>query len=113
MEGLADYVRTRNLAGNARDYDITLWLATGMPASETARRSRLSCTGSETGAPSRPNWRVAGKVWTKPPTSESHPKATSKPHQSAIKAPSKPVDSQAIGTPRLPQGYPKATSKPP
>jgi hypothetical protein len=40
------------------------------------------------------------------------PKATPKPHQCDIKATSKRVDSQAIGTPLRPQCDPKATPKP-
>jgi hypothetical protein len=52
--------RSKNFAGKARVFDIPLWRATGMPVSELACRSRLSRAGSETGAPSRHDWRVAG-----------------------------------------------------
>src|ERR1039457_6035811 len=47
------------------------------------------------------------KVEIEAEIAQSHPK----PHQCDIKAPLKRVDSQPIGTPRLPQGYPKATSR--
>jgi hypothetical protein len=42
---------------------------------------------------------------------QSVSEATLKPHQSDIKAPTRRVDSQAIGTSKPPQGYLKATSR--
>ena len=59
-ERLGSCAGKRNLAGKARVFDIALWRATGMPASDPACRNRLSRAGSETGAPSRHDWRVAG-----------------------------------------------------
>ena len=71
---------TRNLARNPRILHTALWWAVGMPVSESACRSRLGWAGSETGGPSRHDWRFAGK-----PLSKSA-KATPRPPQSHLKA---------------------------